>query len=354
LRPSRGADGGGRRVAPRAGERIRAAVAGVLVDPNISIPLPFAGFSYVDLNLFNTGAQLNAFIGGTYGQLSWSVPSVGHTRWQAHGRAFVIAARYNDRAFRGGVEQYRENITQRPLHLSAGVAHSVFGQARVRFDYELDYTNFDRADTTAATFVVPADAVVHGFMSVLEMERGPWSFRGWWNPAIRQNWEPWGESPSTSLRASQSVEASRTFTRYGTLVARTLALNRVVAARLEAAWMAGRDLDRFSRYSFDAFENRLHGYPTASVRYDHGAVVRTVTSWTGRGWRVDGFGDAAFVRDPGFDDDVRAYPGVGAAVEVAGPLRTLWSVEWGYGFRARRDDGGYGTQAVRVTAFRVF
>jgi hypothetical protein len=347
LRGSRGADGGPRRVAPRAGERIRAAVAGVLVDPNISVPLPFAGFSYVDLNLFNTGAQLNAFVGGTYGQLSWSLPSIGRSNWQAHGRAFVIAARYNDRAFRGGIEQYHENITQRPLHISAGLARPVFDQTRVRLDYELDYTNFGRADTTAARFVVPADTVVHGLMSVLETERGPWSFRAWWNPAIRQNWRAWGES-------SESVEASRTFTRYGTLVARTLALGRVVAARVEGAWMAGRDLDRFSRYTFDAFENRLHGYPTASLRYDHGAVVRTVTSWSARGWRVDAFGDAAFVRDPGFDHEVKGYPGVGAAVEMAGPLRTLWSVEWGYGFRARRDDGGLGTQAVRITVFRVF
>jgi hypothetical protein len=108
-------------VAPHAGERIRTAVVGLLVDPNISVPLPFAGLSYVDLNLFDTGAQLNAFFGGSYGQLSWSVPSVGGTRWQAHGRLFAIGAKFNDRAFRGGVEQYDENITQRPAHLSAHV-----------------------------------------------------------------------------------------------------------------------------------------------------------------------------------------------------------------------------------------
>jgi hypothetical protein len=340
------APGTPRVVAPRAGERIRTLVFGVVLDPNITVPLPFAGVSYVDLNLFNTGAQLNAFFGGSFGQLSWSVPSLGGTAWQAHGRAFGIAARYNDRSFRAGVEAYPENITQRPAHLSAGLVRRMTSRLRARMDYELDYTAFDRADTTAAAFIVPVDAVVHGLATALEAESGAWTARLWWNPAMRQRWSPWG------LDASE--RSPRAFQRFGTLVARTVALNPVVASRLEVAWTGGINLDRFSRYRFDAFENRLRGYPTASIRYDYGAVARTATSWSGRGWRVDAFGDMAVVRDPGFGRALRGYPGVGAALEAGGPFRTLWSVEWGYGFRARRDDGGTGTQAVRITGYRSF
>jgi hypothetical protein len=62
----------------------------------------------------------------------------------------------------------------------------------------------------------------------------------------------------------------------------------------------------------------------------------------------------AVVRDPGFGDELKGYPGAGAAVEAAGPFRTLWSVEWGYGFRARNSRGGTGTQALRVTGYRTF
>jgi hypothetical protein len=83
-------------------------------------------------------------------------------------------------------------------------------------------------------------------------------------------------------------------------------------------------------------------------------VLRSATSWAGRGFRVDAFADVAAVRDPGFGDRLRGYPGLGTAVEVGGPFRTLWSVEWGYGFRARRSDGKLGTQAVRITAYRTF
>ncbi len=135
---------------------------------------------------------------------------------------------------------------------------------------------------------------------------------------------------------------------------RTLALRHSVGSRVEAAWADGHDLDRFSRYIVDSFDNRVHGYPTASIRYDRGVVARSATSWTRRGWRLDGFSDLALVRDPGFGPALRGYPGVGAAVESAGPFRTLLSVEWGYGFKARRRDGGTGTQAVRVTAYRMF
>ena len=340
-------NGGTRTVAPRAGERIRTAVFGLLVDPNITVPLPFAGLSYVDLNLFNTGAQLNAFFAGTYGQLSWSIPSIARTRWQAHGRAFAIAARYNDRSFRGGVEQYRENITQRPAHLSVGLVRPLAARLRARFEYELDYTAFGRADTTAATFGIPDDAIVHGFLGAVEGESGPWSLRAWWNPARRQRWRPWGN-------VAVAVHDARTFQRFGIAAARTLAIGRVVTSRVEASWMDGRDLDRFSRYSFGAFENRLRGYPTASIRYDYGGVLRSVTSWAGRGFRIDAFADVAAVRDPGFGEEIRGYPGAGAAVELGGPFRTLWSVEWGYGFRARRSDGKLGTQAVRITAYRTF
>ncbi len=126
---------------------------------------------------------------------------------------------------------------------------------------------------------------------------------------MRHRWREWGEQPA-------SIDQARAFQRFGTLVARTLTPGRTLASRVEASWMDGVDLDRFSRYSFGAFDNRL--------------------------------------RDTGFGGRARGYPGAGAAVEVGGPFRTLWSVEWGYGFRGRRECGRLGTQALRVTGYRTF
>ena len=119
--------------------------------------------------------------------------------------------------------------------------------------------------------------------------------------------------------------------------------------------MSGTDLDRFSRYAFGTFDNRLRGYPSALIRYDRGGVVRGAIAWTpGRLLRVDGFGDTAVVRDAGFGRGFRNYTGVGAAVEAPAPFGTLLAIEWGYGFRGVNSNGRLGTHVVRVSAFKIF
>jgi hypothetical protein len=329
------------------GSRVRTVALGVLVDPNISRPLPFAGLSYLDLDFLGTGAQVNAFFGGAFAQLAWTVPSLGGSRWQAHGSGFAVLASYNDRAFSGGLERYEENLRQRPARLALGVARPLGDATRLRVDYELEYTRLARADTTAAEFVVPVNPVVHGIRVALEAQRGPWSASAWWNGARRQRWAPWG------LSASEAGAAG--FQRFGASAARSFVLSPGAVARLDAAWMAGRGLDRFSRFAFDGFENRLRGYPSATIRYDHGGVVRGALTWNaGKRVRLDGFLDAARVRDPGSGPRPRTYLGVGAGFEAPLPLQFLASVEWGYGVQARGGDGGTGTHVVRVTAYKVF
>ncbi len=333
----------GRAVESHAGHSIRCVVGGVLIDPNISVPLPFAGISYVHLNLFNKGAHF----GGAYGQASWSVPAIAGTRWQVHGDGFGIAFRYSDRVFRDGREQYSENLLQRPAKLSAGVLRPLTPRLRVSFDYELNTTALTRTDATASLFRLPPTVVNHGVVVAIDAERGAWGARGWWNPARRQDWGAWG-------LPGEFDAVTRDFQRYGAKISRTLALRTAISSRVELAWMAGHDLDRFSRYGVDSFDNPLHGYPTASIRYDHGALLRSATAWSRHGLRIDAFGDFALVRDPGWGPRLRGYPGIGAGLESAGPFRMLWSVDWGYGFQGRRPDGGRGTQLARITVYRGF
>ena len=83
-------------------------------------------------------------------------------------------------------------------------------------------------------------------------------------------------------------------------------------------------------------------------------IPRSATAWTWRGLRVDGFGYAALVHDPGWASDARLYPGVGTGVESGGPFRTLLSLEWAYGFRSPRQDGGSGTQTMKLTVYKPF
>src|SRR6185503_9845860 len=208
---------------------------------------------------------LNVFFGGVFGQASWAIPAIAGTKWQAHGKVFAIAAQYGDRVFRNGREQYSENLLQQPGCLSIGVLRSLTSRVRLTADYSLAITALERTGNTSRLFEMPSDVVDHGALLALDADRGAWNLRGWWNPVRRYRWRFWG-LPSTF------DAATRDYQRYGARITRTMALRPSVSSRLEMSWMGGRDLDRFSRYGFDAFENPLHGYPTASIRYDHGAV----------------------------------------------------------------------------------
>jgi hypothetical protein len=334
----------------RAAERVRTLAVGVIVDPNISRPLPFAGLSYVDFDLFGTGTQFNGFFGGTFGQLAFSIPSIAGSRWQVAGRAFAIASWFNDRAFDQGIERYEHNIRQRPAQASVWALHPITPRVTFRAGYDLDYTDYAAADTTSPEFTVPVTQVIHAARIAIEGQRQGWTAAIWWAPAIRQRWRPWGTDAG-----DQYDPAHRDFQRYGASLARSAVLTPAVVARAEAVWLGGHDLDRFSRYSFGAFDNRLRGYPGALIRFDRGAVVRGVVAWSAASHlRIDAFADSAFVHDPGFGSGLRSFTGLGTAVEAPAPFGTLVAAEWGFGIQGRRTDGQRGTHVFRVSAYKVF
>ena len=331
-------------------ERVRTIVAGTIIDPNISNPLPFAGVSYVDFDLFGTGTQFNGFYGGTFGQLAFSIPSINGTRWQVAGRAFGIASAYNDRSFGEGRERYEENVRQRPAHVSVWVVRPLSARLSIRGGYELDYTHYDRAESTDAGFTVPSAQLAHALRLSLDFHQAGWNASAWWSPAVRSGWEPWGWTDGADYDSRHED-----FQRYGFSLGRSAVLTPRLVAHVDASWMSGHDLDRFSRFAFGAFDNRLRGYPSALIRYDRGAVVRNAVAWSaGRRLRLDGFADVAFVEDPGFGTGFRPFTGIGAAAETPAPFGTLIAGEWGYGVQGRNSDGGRGTHVFRVTLYKVF
>jgi hypothetical protein len=330
--------------------RIRTFAAGVIVDPNITTPLPFAGLSYVDFDLFRTGTQFSGFFGGSYAQAAFSAPSVRGTRWQLAGRAFAIATSYNDRAFEDGREIYTRGIRQRPAQVAIWTLRPIGTRASLRFEYDWDYNRFARARETDAAFVIPANQNAHGLRAGVDFQQSGWQASLWASHTVRLGWREWGIPGSGEDRDTHAA-----FQRFGASLLRTGALSPRLAGRIEAAVVGGRDLDRFSRISFGAFDNRLHGYPSALIRYDRGAVLRSALSWAAaKAVRVDGFADTAAVRDPAFGRGLRNFTGFGAALECPAPFGTLLAAEWGYGVQGVNSDGTKGTHVVRITGYKVF
>jgi hypothetical protein len=339
-----------RRVLAPPVTRIRTLAMGVIVDPNITTPLPFAGLSYVDFDLFRTGTQFNGFFGGSYAQAAFSAPSVGGTRWQLAGRAFAIATSYNDRAFVDGRELYDRDIRQRPAQVSVWALRPIAARAAVRLQYDWDYNRFDRGDATNPAFVIPRNQNAHGLRAGLDLQYAGWQTSVWGSHTVRVGWRRWGIPASAEDAAPEP-----SFQRFGASVLRTASVSPRITTRVEGSIVGGRHLDRFSRISFGTFDNRLHGYPSALIRYDKGAVIRTALSWTAaRAVRVDGFADVAGVHDPGFGRGVRGYTGLGAAIECPAPFGTLVAAEWGYGVQGVNTNGRAGTHVVRITGYKVF
>ena len=200
----------------------------------------------------------------------------------------------------------------------------------LRIGYTLDYTHLERSDATGAAFVAPASQIAQGVLLALDGQRRGWDGTIWWNPARRAGWRPWGRPAGGDYEP-----ADRDYQRYGATLARSITASPRLVGRVELSAMGGHDLDRFSRFTFGAFDTRLRGYPSALIRYDRGAVARTTLAWSAsRLLRVDGFADTAWVHDPGFGSGLSRFTGLGAAAKC--PLRSG---------RSRRSSGATASRA---------
>jgi len=340
--------GGGERRPAGKKDSVRTVALGVTIDPNVDGPLPFGGVGYLDLDLFGTGTQVNAFLGLGFVQGSFTVPRLGRTRWQAHGALLAVFVRYNDRSFRDGVEIYPETLRQRPSRLTLGVSRPLTARSRLRLLYELEHNALGRSDLTAPGFQEPVSPLAHGARVELELRRGAWTGLVFGSAARRSHWEPWGDGDALESGGGG-------YQRYGVSLARSLVSSPRATGRLEASWMDGHGLDRFSRYAIDSFLNRLRGYPAGSLRYDRGLLLRGQGSWALRpGLRADLFLDAGFLRDPGYGEELRWYPGVGVGLELALPRGALLVAEGGYAVAGRDREGQKGTQALQITLVKTF
>ena len=278
------------------------------------------------------------------------MPSLGSPAFRLHGTVFASLVRYHDRAFRQGVERYDENLLQRPLRGSLALVRRLGPTSRLRASYEGEALLLERADTTSPEFLLPTNAVSHGLRLGVERERGGWSASVWASGHARPGWRQWGEAES-----AEEAARGRRYARTGLTLSRALVFSPRTIGRLEMGLLAGHRLDRFSRFAFDNFDSRLRGYPSASLRFDRGAVARSSLSWAIRpGLRVDAFLDGARVRDPGYGPELRGYVGTGAALEAALPGHALLVADWGYGVQGRDREGQRGTHVIRITAYKVF
>src|SRR5205814_1920090 len=149
-------------------------------------------------------------------------------------------------AFEQGLEQYAQNIRQKPASAAVWLLRPLTARTALRVEYDWDYTRFERGDLTSPLFIVPANQNAHGIRVGLDLQHAGWQASVWGSAAARIGWHAWG--PATDLTPSRPA-----YERFGASLLRAQSWSPRLTTRVEAAAMGGSNLDRFSRYSFGTF-----------------------------------------------------------------------------------------------------
>ena len=289
------------------------------------MPLPFAGLQLRRLQpVRHRHAAQRRSSAARYGQLAvLGAVARRHAAGSSPGARSASPRRTTIGRSCDGREHYDENIRQRPAHavrLAAASADPAdLGARRVRPGL---HAASAPATRPRPTFAVPADQVAHGAARRRSTRSAPAGTASvWWNPRAAHRLAAVGlaRDPASIDPAHARLSALRRVASLRSAVA--------VAARWPAAsrgpWMAGRDLDRFSRY-------RVRHLRQPAARLSVGADPLRSRRRPAHGGRVVGRRAAArstgssirrWCTIPASGAGCATTPGVGARARGAGAVR---------------------------------
>ena len=337
-------EGDTRVVSERATTGAKAMAIGTTIDPSYDFPLPILGINYLDFEFGGPDSQLALLFGGVLALGNVQRPKlVGPIDGSVD--FFAIAVPGTDRLYDVSGSREAERLLTWPLSAGGNLGWQYTSFQKLSAQYLLRFDGFIRDRTTSEDYVVPRSTTTHGLGAGWEYRRAGYSFvaNGTW--FARRHWEPWG--PADAI-----VTSPRTYTKYSASVSKEFYVNLFSKIRVNGAYFGGRRLDRFSQYLFGLFdETRIHGVPSAGVRFGELAMVRGSYSFNAfEQYRFDLFFDRAWGRDrdasrplvPGTEApalDPRAWDGVtglGVAFNLRAPWNTILRAEVGKSFLPER------------------
>jgi hypothetical protein len=324
-------EGDTRVVSDKATTSAKAMAFGTTIDPSFGFPLPILGINYLDFEFGSPDSQLALLFGGVLVLGNIQRPKLlgpidGSVDF------FAIAAPGSDRVYDASGPRDAERVLTWPLSAGGNLGWQYTSYQKVLGTYQFQFNGFLKDRTTSEDFVVPRSTVTHGLGLGWEYRRAGYSFvaNGTWY--ARQQWDPWGP-------AGAVTETPRTYRKYSASVAKEIYLSLLTKARVNAAYFGGRGLDRFSTYQFGLFDDtRIHGVPSAGVRYDELAMIRASYSFNAfEQYRFDAFFDRGWGRLRGTGgNDWEGITGTGVAFNLRAPWNTILRAEVGKSFLAPR------------------
>ena len=303
--------------------------AGVFYEQDLDFPLPLLGVNYFNFDFLHTGSQFNLFFAGALVTATINKPDLWGNK-QLSGDFIGVFVPLTDTLYEG--DQKRPEQDVKVLHEIAlvrlGLPFANF--FRVNAAYILDYFRYSEADDTAKEFILPQDHLAHGLSLGVEYKRGGYRVLLDGSYTRRSSWELWGNPDGRDYAADD-----RAFVTGSLTAAKDFYLPKFMRLHVDLGVQGGERLDRFSKWSFGYFSNRVRGFAGSGVRYQQGGLARAYYGFNlGEVIRLDANFDYARVRDRDVFQDDLSFFGTGLTATLMGPWKTIITLDYGYGLHS--------------------
>jgi hypothetical protein len=311
----------------------KALAFGVTYDPSYDYPLPIVGINYLDFEFMGKKQQLALLFGGVLALANVQHPKILGPKVDASLDLFAIAVPVNDQVYDTAGEIRGERLRDHPFSTGVNLGWQFTDFQKLTASYQFRFDHYSADKLTTAGFAIPDSTVTNGFGLAYEYKRKGYSLGGSAFTYQRGSWDSWGTGvgfdPDQQSYQKYSASLSKDF---------FFGLHKI---HLNAAYYGGRNLDRFSMYQFGFFdENRIHGVPSAGVRFGDLAMLRTGYSFNLFDlYRVDLFLEQAIGKDPTQDGAWRNVTGLGLGLNLRAPFGTLLRADLGKSFLPSRYSG---------------
>ncbi|MBV8516022.1 MAG: hypothetical protein JO197_01350 [Acidobacteria bacterium] len=312
-------------------------LGGIHHDAGLDYPVvPLGGIDYFNFNLLNRGIQTNVFFAGVIVAANATDPNVGNTRTNVGADFFGLAVPFQNTMFRNGEEQPSEAVKTLPASLTLRAGHPVFGFGKIDASLGIAHFTYQRAEDTAADFVIPSDTFVFSPSVSAQYARHGYSASAYYDYNRRSEWEPWG-APGIS----EYDPAQKSFAHFGASIGKSFYLPKFQRIGVDVNYLDGTRLDRFSKYELGFFgAQRVHGVESGSVRAERAILGHLSYGFVfSEQFRMEAFYDHAVVDDASAGLRREPFQGLGIAGQTVGPYGTLLRLDIGKTIGRNAQDG---------------
>ncbi|HEU5181780.1 MAG TPA: hypothetical protein VFW45_13400, partial [Candidatus Polarisedimenticolia bacterium] len=338
---------------------------GLYREQNLDYPvIPLLGVDYFSFDFRHTKNQVNFFFAGAILQASWQNPSIGKTKVDAGASVLGIAFSGTDRYYVGDEEIENVAVRSRDQHLSTNLGYPLGNFFKVKARATVDYQQFGHSEDAAGSFVAPSDTWELGIGAQGQFDRRGWTVQASVERVHRTDWEPWGDrdpaSPAVGSLFSEFDSDDQTFLRYRGSISKQIVLPYFQKVIVQADYLTGERLDRFSKYQFDFFGTRVRGFSGSGVRFDRGTLASGSYQFNlGNVLRFGATVDWARVRNEDLAEGdpelagIQKFTGAGLSGNFMGPWNTLFQFDWGIAVQSDIP-GLKGEQEFEILLFKFF